>query len=78
MAKRSNHSSRRSSWKMERASVHRNSSSRPRTNKYRPRPADTTNRPSAGSTARFWRGGYHRKNGTYVQGHYVTNPNHKG
>jgi hypothetical protein len=77
MARRGSHS-KRGSWKMERASIHRKGSSCPRTNKYRPRPADTTSRPTAGSTTRFWRGGYHRKNGTYVRGHYVTNPNHKG
>jgi hypothetical protein len=76
MAKRGSNS-RRGSWKQERASVHSKGSPRPRTNKYRPRPADTSSRPAAGSTIRFWRGGHHRKNGIYVRGHYVTNPSHK-
>ena len=61
------------SWKMERASVHKKGSKKPRSNKYRSRPADSTERPPAGSISRFWRGGYYRKDGTYVQGHYVTN-----
>ena len=77
MRKRSSQNSGRS-WKMERASVHRKGSSRPHTNKYRPRPTDTSSRPPTGSTMRYWRGGYHRKDGTYVRGHYVSNPNYKG
>lgn len=69
---------RRTSWKGERSSVHKREFPRPRSNKYRPRPADHTTRPNAGTTTRYWRGGYTRKDGTHVRGHYVTNPNHKG
>ena len=69
---------RNTSWKGERASVHESGLPHPRSNKYRPRPADNTTRPSVGSTTRYWRGGYTRKDGIQVRGHYVTNPNHKG
>jgi hypothetical protein len=68
----------RISWKIERASVHKRGTSRPQSNKYRPLPADSTSRPEAGTVTRYWRGGYKRKDGTYVQGHYVTNSHHKG
>jgi hypothetical protein len=59
------------SWKKERASVNS------RSNKYRPEPSDTDKRPSSGSTSRYWRAGYTRKDGVHVQGHYVTNPHQK-
>jgi len=61
------------SWKMERASVRKPGSRRPRSNKYRPR-ADQTSRPAAGTRTKYWRGGYTRKDGTYVRGHYVRIP----
>ncbi len=77
MAKSGKHSN-RGSWKNERASVHKKNTPRPRSNKYRPSPADTSTRPAAHTISRFWRGGYTRKDGTHVEGHYVTNPNHKG
>ncbi len=56
------------SWKMERASVSRKGTARPRSNKYRPSDADR--RPAAGSRARVWVGGYTRRDGTPVEGHY--------
>jgi hypothetical protein len=52
-------------WKKERASVSS------RSNKYRPKPSDSDKRPAKGSTSRYWRGGYTRKDGTHVKGHYV-------
>ena len=69
MAK-NNKNSRGSSWKKERASVNKNSSTS-KSNKYRPAPSDQDKRPAKGSTASYWRGGYTRKDGTRVQGHYV-------
>ena len=56
-------------WKNERASVNTQNKSRPRSNKYSK--SDTTERPKAGSTSRYWRAGYTRKDGTKVKGHYV-------
>jgi hypothetical protein len=53
------------SWKKERASVNSKS------NKYRPMPADKSKRPASGSSSRYWRAGYTRKDGTEVKGHYV-------
>jgi hypothetical protein len=76
MSKHGRHTN-RGSWRKERASVHIKNTPRPRSNKYRPSPSDQTIRPSVGSTSRYWRGGYTRKDGTHVKGHYVTNPNHK-
>ena len=52
-------------WKKERASVNSKS------NKYRPNPSDTDKRPAAGAASSYWRGGYTRKDGTHVKGHYV-------
>lgn len=69
MAKNSNRSSGRA-WKNERASVSKKNQSRPKSNKYSK--SDTTKRPAAGSTERYWRAGYTRKDGTRVKGHYVT------
>lgn len=63
-------------WKMERASVRRQNRSRPRSNKYRPE-ADLGARPAPGSREFYWRGGYRRRDGTYVRGHYVKNPHYK-
>jgi hypothetical protein len=59
------------SWKKERASVNRKKGSRPQSNKYRP-DSDSGKRPEAGSGQRYWRGGYTRRDGTQVKGHYVT------
>jgi hypothetical protein len=58
------------SWKKERASVNTKNTSRARSNKYRPG-SDSSTRPESGSTARYWRAGYTRKDGTKVKGHYV-------
>jgi hypothetical protein len=57
-------------WKNERASVNSKNKSRSKSNKYRPT-SDTSERPEAGSTERYWRAGYTRKDGTKVKGHYV-------
>ena len=57
-------------WKNERASVNKKNKSRPRSNKYS-KTSDTSKRPEAGSTERYWRAGYTRKDGTKVKGHYV-------
>lgn len=56
------------SWKLERASVDRQSHDRPRSNKYSG--GDTTRRPEAGSRDRVWVGGYDRADGTHVKGYY--------
>lgn len=61
------------SWKKERASVTSKSKPRSRSNKYRPG-SDQSQRPEAGSSERYWRAGYTRKDGTRVKGHYVSNP----
>lgn len=53
---------------MERASVTRQSRSRPRSNKYAK--PDSKSRPAAGSRSRVWVGGYTRGDGTRVHGHY--------
>lgn len=55
-------------WKLERASVHRQGQSRPRSNKYAE--SDTTTRPDAGQRGRIWVGGYTRADGTHVEGYY--------
>lgn len=68
MANRKNSSG---SWKKERASSTSKSGSKSRSNKYRPEPADTSKRPEAGTGTRYWRGGYTRRDGTKVKGHYV-------
>lgn len=56
-------------WKKERASVNRKSTSKAKSNKYRPA-SDSSKRP-AGSAGRYWRAGYTRSDGTKVKGHYV-------
>ncbi|HSL28099.1 MAG TPA: hypothetical protein VK900_02770 [Anaerolineales bacterium] len=68
MANNSNRPSGRA-WKNERASVSKKNKSRPKSNKYSK--SDTSQRPEAGSTERYWRAGYTRKDGTKVKGHYV-------
>lgn len=59
------------SWKKERASVNCRSTSKPRSNKYRPG-SDSGQPPGAGAGQRYWRAGYTRRDGTHVKGHYVT------
>lgn len=71
MANRKNTSS---AWKKERASTRTKGSSKPGSNKYRPAPADTNRRPAFGTGVRYWRGGYTRRDGTRVKGHYVNKP----
>lgn len=56
------------SWKMERASVHRNGKARARSNKYSP--SDSHAKPEAGTRSRIWVGGYKKSDGTPVAGHY--------
>lgn len=70
MANKKNNSSRSGSWKKERASVSRNSSTGAKSNKYRPG-SDGSKRPASGTGERYWRAGYTRKDGTRVKGHYV-------
>ena len=67
MAKNSKPSGR--AWKNERASVSKQNKTRPKSNKYTK--SDSGKRPDAGSTERYWRAGYTRKDGTKVKGHYV-------
>jgi hypothetical protein len=57
-------------WKNERASVNKKNTSRSRSNKNRPG-SDSSKRPESGSSQRYWRAGYTRKDGTKVKGHYV-------
>jgi hypothetical protein len=57
-------------WKNERASVNSKNKSQPKSNKYTPT-SDSSERPEVGSTERYWRAGYTRKDGTKVKGHYV-------
>jgi hypothetical protein len=56
------------SWKLERASVHRKSSGRPRSNKYSK--SDDEVKAAPHSRSRVWVGGYTRSDGTAVKGHY--------
>lgn len=60
-------------WKKERASVNSKSTSRSRSNKYRPS-SDSSKRPAGGTTSQYWRAGYTRKDGTKVKGHFVNKP----
>lgn len=60
------------SWKLERASVHKNGKSRPRSNKYSGGDSDT--RPAPGERERVWVGGYTRADGSKVHGHYRATP----
>lgn len=70
MANKKNNTSKGRSWKNERASVNRKSTSRAQSNKYRPA-SDSSKRPEAGTGERYWRAGYTRRDGTKVKGHYV-------
>lgn len=54
-------------WKNERASVNKQSRSRPKSNKYRP--SDKSKRDDY--VEQYWRAGYTRADGTKVKGHYV-------
>jgi hypothetical protein len=56
-------------WKNERASVKKNNTSRPKSNKYSA--SDQGKRQKEGSAEQYWRAGYTRKDGTKVKGHYV-------
>lgn len=55
------------SWKNERASVNKQSKSRPKSNKYSA--SDTSKR--VDNAEQYWRAGYTRSDGTKVKGHYV-------
>ena len=55
------------SWKNERASVTKKSTSRPKSNKYSA--SDESKRKD--SAEQYWRAGYTRADGTKVKGHYV-------
>ena len=71
MAKNSNRSRTGGrTWKNERASVTSKNKARPKSNKYS-KTSDTSKRPESGSSERYWRAGYTRKDGTKVKGHYV-------
>jgi hypothetical protein len=70
MASKKGNTSKGRSWKNERASVNRKSSSKSQSNKYRPN-SDSSKRPAAGTGERYWRAGYTRRDGTKVKGHYV-------
>lgn len=56
------------SWKMERASVTRQSNNRSKSNKYSK--SDGGDKPMPGSRSRVWVGGYTRADGTKVEGYY--------
>ena len=56
------------SWKLERASVHKEGKSRPRSNKYSH--SDSHRRPASGERVKCWVGGYTRSDGVHVKGHY--------
>jgi hypothetical protein len=58
-------------WKIERASANSKGKSRLKSNKYS-KTSDSSKRPEPGTTERYWRAGYTRKDGTKVKGHYVT------
>lgn len=58
----------RSSWKMERASVHLAGAKRAKSNKYTKNDADE--RPAAHTRKRVWIGAYTRADGHRVEGHY--------
>ncbi|HSJ86180.1 MAG TPA: hypothetical protein VK909_03150 [Anaerolineales bacterium] len=54
-------------WKNERASVSKNNTSRPKSNKYSG--SDKSKREE--NAEQYWRAGYTRADGTKVKGHYV-------
>jgi len=55
------------SWKKERASVNSKNTSRSKSNKYRPT-SDSNKRSIGGTTSKYWRAGYTRKDGDQGQG----------
>lgn len=61
-------SSKKSSWKMERASVHRKGATRAKSNKFSK--SDKSERPAPHSRAKVWVGSYTRKDGRHVEGHF--------
>ncbi|HEC65585.1 MAG TPA: hypothetical protein ENI23_09835 [bacterium] len=61
----------RKSWKGERASYSKVGKKRYRSNKYRTKTgADSSKRPAAGARKRYWVGGYVKRGGIKVKGHY--------
>jgi hypothetical protein len=58
----------RSTWKIERASVHRSGASRAKSNKYSSGDADT--RPAPHTRSKVWIGSYTRADGRKVEGHF--------
>lgn len=58
----------RSGWKIERASVHKSGANKAKSNKYTK--SDDDERPAAHSRTKIWVGGYIRKNGQRVEGHF--------
>jgi len=59
-------------WKLERASVSEEGKGRPRSNKYSG--GDSSKKPAPGERERVWVGGYTRKDGRKVEGHYRATP----
>jgi len=59
------------SWKNERASVNKKTTSRPKSNKYSA--SDKSKRED--NAEQYWRAGYTRADGTRVKGHYVKRKN---
>ncbi len=57
-------------WKLTRTTVHRTGRARPSSNKYSAHDTDHDRRPARGSRSRVWVGGYTRRDGTHVEGHY--------
>jgi hypothetical protein len=55
---------------MERASVNRSGRSRADSNKYSRNDENRRGRPGRGERSRVWVGGYTRRDGTRVEGHY--------
>jgi hypothetical protein len=56
------------SWKLTRATVHKQGAPRPRSNKYSA--SDKDERPMQGDRSKVWVGGYTRSDGVHVEGHY--------
>jgi hypothetical protein len=56
------------SWKMERASVSRRQSDRPRSNKYSK--SDQTKRPAPHTREQVWVAAYTRSDGTKIKGYF--------
>lgn len=63
---------RRSTWKIERASVKRSKGKRPRSNKYTQ--SDSHRRPAPGSQKKVWVGGHTRGDGVKVHGYFRSTP----